>query len=1128
MTAPNDATLRQIEAADPGRSTWLAANAGSGKTRVLTDRVARLLLRGVMPQRILCLTYTKAAASEMQNRLFERLGSWAMKDDAALSAELSDLGAPSADPEDLNRARTLFARAIETPGGLKIQTIHSFCASILRRFPLEAGVSPQFSEMEERAAKMLREELIDEIADGPQAHVIDGLARFYTGEDFTSLTEEVGKRRESFLPMPGLEQIQGWFGLHEGASQERLLKDVFLGDEPALFERIIPLFNASQKNTDHKTAAIIQRLASLGASVEALRGYEQIFLTGSGANIPFSAKLGTVPTKACQETLGADIDVLNAFMQRVEAARERRLALFAAQKTHALYQFASVFLPAYEDRKMRRGVLDFDDLILRARSLLTDAAVAQWVLYRLDGGIDHILVDEAQDTSPEQWSVIVQLAQEFTAGDGARTDEERTIFVVGDLKQSIYSFQGADPAEFGRMRQQFDAHLNEVGRPLNQLSLDHSFRSSHAVLSLVDRVFEASGGKGVDGETLHIPFFDQMPGRVDLWPAEPKAEQEEQGNWYDVVDIKASNHETVTLAKRIARQIAEMIKSGSIPAENGEMCAITPGDFLILVRKRSGIFPHIIAACKAEGIAIAGADRLKLAAELAVKDIAATLRFLATPEDDLSLAACLRSPLFGWSEQALYDLAHNRTEARLWRALEHRREDFPQTHAILRDLRNQADFLRPYDLIERLLITHDGRHKLLARLGEEAEDGIDVLLAQALSYERSDIPSLTGFLGWLETDDVTVKRQMDAAGDRVRVMTIHGAKGLEAPIVILPETTKSTVSISNEVLMLEGGQAVWKVSQGEAPQAMSDAFEAHKQAAEEENMRLLYVAMTRAEKWLIVCAAGDEKSVGPESWYGMIEAGMKAAGAATHSFDGALGMRLEHGDWSGTVNAEAPLSAPLATRKILPDWARMDAPAPKEALPILAPSALGGAKAIWSAFGGVSEEDALRRGRQLHRLLEFLPTYPDADWPHIAHDLLCAGEDAATGAEIAELLGEAGKVLRAPDLAFLFTPGTLAEIDLAAALPEMNGQRMRGTIDRLVIEPGRVLAVDFKSNAVVPQSVQDVPLGLLRQMGAYASALAQIYPGRRIETALLWTKTSELMPLPHDIVRDALRNTPAS
>lgn len=1128
MTVSNDATLRQIEAADPGRSTWLAANAGSGKTRVLTDRVARLLLRGVMPQRILCLTYTKAAASEMQNRLFERLGSWAMKGDEALTEELRELGAPPVSTDDLNRARTLFARAIETPGGLKIQTIHSFCASILRRFPLEAGVSPQFKEMEERAAKMLREELIDEIADGPHADVIDGLAHFYTGEDFTSLAEEVGKRRENFLPTPSLEQIQSWFGLAENASAEKLLSEVFLGAETALFERIVPLIAASQKTTDHKTAASLSNLASSGVSLDALRGYEKIFLTGKDAKEPFSAKLGSVPTKACQMTLGDDLELLNTFMQRLETAREVRIALFAAQKACALYKFASVFLPAYEDRKMRRGLLDFDDLILRARSLLTDTAVAQWVLYRLDGGIDHILVDEAQDTSPEQWSVIVQLAQEFTAGAGARTDEERTIFVVGDLKQSIYSFQGADPAEFGRMRKQFDAHLNEVGRPLNQLSLDHSFRSSHAILSLVDHVFEASEGRGVDGETLHIPFFGQMAGRADLWPVEPKAEQEEQGNWYDVVDIKASNHETVTLAKRIAREIAEMIKSGSIPAENGEMRRITPGDFLILVRKRSGIFPHIIAECKAEGIAIAGADRLKLAAELAVKDIAATLRFLATPEDDLSLAASLRSPLFGWSEQQLYDLAHNRTERILWRALEHRHEEFPQTHTVLRDLRNQADFLRPYDLIERILITHDGRHRLLARLGEEAEDGIDVLLAQALSFERSSIPSLTGFLGWLETDDVTVKRQMDAAGDRVRVMTVHGAKGLEAPIVILPETTKSTVRIRNEVILLNKGQAVWKVSAEEAPDVMRAAFEEHREAAEEENMRLLYVAMTRAEKWLIVCAAGDEKSVGSESWYGLVVAGMKAAGAAPHNFDGALGMRLEHGDWSGAVKESKPLNARPATRNSLPNWAQQDAPAPKEGLPILAPSDLGGAKAIWSAFGDVGEEDALRRGRQLHRLLEFLPTYPEADWPHIAHDLLCAGEDAATGAQITELLEEAGRVLRAPELSFLFAPGTLAEIDLAAALPEMNGQRMRGTIDRLVIKADRVLAVDFKSNAVVPQSAQDVPLGLLRQMGAYASALAQIYPDRQIETALLWTKNGALMPLPHDIVREALLSTPAS
>lgn len=1113
MNAPDDATLRQITAADPARSTWLSANAGSGKTRVLTDRVARLLLGGTLPQHILCLTYTKAAASEMQNRLFARLGDWAMKDDAALRTELAGLGVHDTDAARLADARTLFARAIETPGGLRIQTIHSFCASILRRFPLEAGVSPQFTEIEDHAARLLRADVVETIADGPDSPVIDMLARFYTGADFAALTAELGKWRDAFSPARSDADIMGWFGLPADFDPNLVLSDCFLGGEAALFARIIPLIAASGKSSDTKLATTLAALNMAGPGFKELQALETVFLFGETAKNPFGAKIDTIPTKECRATLGDDLELLNQLMARIEQARSRRLALLAAQKTIALHRFAGVFLPAYEARKAARGMLDFDDLILRARHLLTDTAVAQWVLYRLDGGIDHILVDEAQDTSPEQWRVIQTLAAEFTSGDAGG----RTIFVVGDLKQSIYSFQGADPAEFGRMRRLFGENLAAVGRDLGELSLEYSFRSSAAVLSLVDAAFDRTGGKGVGGATLHHAFFANMPGRVDLWP--PEADDKTapaKPDWQDPVDIEAPDHPNVRLAARIAGHIADLLKNGSIPDKQGSMRRITPGDFLILVQRRSGIFAHIIAACKKAGIEIAGADRLRLGAELAVRDIAATLQFLATPDDDLSLAAALRSPLFGWSERQLYDLAHHRHEDRLWRALSRRQDDFPQTYALLRDLRDRADYLRPYDLIERLLIVHDGRRKLTARLGDEAADGIDVLLAQALAYERSDIPSLTGFLDWLDADDVEVKRQLDSAGDQVRVMTVHGAKGLEAPIVILPDTAKRAFRLRQEIVMMDG-QAVWKTPEDDAPPPMAKALQSLRDAAEEESRRLLYVALTRAETWLIVCAAG-EVGKDQDSWHAIVQGGMIQAGAQAHDFDGAQGLRLQHGDWSGAVH-EAPGTTPALPQ--LPHWAALPAPRPPEPVSILAPSALGGAKALFGE-GGLDEESALRRGRQLHRLLEFLPAYPPTDWPRIAAELLAAGEDAATPPEVAELLAEAGGVLNSDDLRFLFGPDALAEIDLAAPLPQLRGARMRGTIDRLIITPDRVLAVDFKSNAVVPPHIGAVPDGLLRQMGAYAAALAQIYPGRAIETALLWTRNATLMPLPHDAVMAAL------
>ncbi|SFD68199.1 double-strand break repair helicase AddA [Roseivivax sediminis] len=1114
----DDATQRQVDAATPSASTWLAANAGSGKTRVLTDRVARLLLDEVAPENILCLTYTKAAASEMQNRLFTRLGAWAMRPDDDLRAELRALGVEhDLGRVFLQRARTLFARAIETPGGLRIQTIHSFCAALLRRFPLEARVSPQFKEMEDRAAELLRAEILDTLAGGPQAAVVSDLARHFTGSDdsLDDLVRAVIGRRRAFLPPRQDAEIRALYDVPEGVDAASLHGRVFLGGEAELLGRLVAAMRAHGGSTDQKTAARLDGLDL--ARPEALAVLEGVFLTGEKAKSPFAAKLGGVPTKACQKAAGlSDLQPeIDALMQRVEDVRPLRLALAASDRDLALHRFAQAFLPAYEAAKEARGWLDFDDLIDRTEALLSDDRVADWVLYRLDGGIDHILVDEAQDTSPRQWQVIERLAREFTSGAGARSDTPRTIFVVGDKKQSIYSFQGADPSGFDRMRDDFAQRLAATERPLATLTLAHSFRSSAPILDVVDRTFEGREASGFVPEERHIAFKAHVPGRVDLWPHVPKAETPEEPPWYDPVDRVSPTHHDKVLASRIAEGIARMIATETLPVERSGTLARRPvhaGDILILVRGRGMLFRETIRACKARGLPVAGADRLRVTAELAVKDIGATLAFLSVQDDDLSLAAALRSPLFGWSEQDLYSLAQGR-KGRLWEALRAKREDHPETLAILDDLRGQADFLRPYDLIERLLTRHDGRRRLIGRLGQEAEDGIDALLGQALSYEEASVPSLTGFLQWMQTDDPEIKRSPEAAGDRIRVMTVHGAKGLEAPVVILPDA-RAPVTRRRDALLAVGEAAFWPLS-GPKPAAQEAAEDARKAREAEERDRLLYVAMTRAERWLIVAASGDLGKQG-DDWYSQVRAGMDRAGAAPHGFDfgphgGGEGLRLG-ADWADLPLAEAEEEAAAAPE--LPTFFRDPAPVPEEAAELRSPSDLGGAKALPGAAGDDSEA-AKARGTALHLLLEVLPTLAPEARAEAAACLL--PDDAAT---LPALLAEAEAVLADPELAPLFSGEALAEVPLSAEVPGIG--RLSGVIDRLIVAPDRVLAVDFKSNRTMPERAEDVPPGLLRQMGAYAAMLGAIYPGRTVDVALLWTAAPRLMELPHSIVRAAL------
>ncbi|MBV1866428.1 MAG: double-strand break repair helicase AddA [Marinosulfonomonas sp.] len=1107
------ATLLQIKAADPAASTWLSANAGSGKTRVLTNRVARLLLARVSPQNILCLTYTKAAAGEMQNRLFKTLGAWSMLSDEKLITSLAELGVT--EPGDLANARTLFARAIETPGGLRIQTIHSFCAGLLRRFPLEAGVSPGFSDIEERAAKLLQMEIIEEIADGPQVGILTAVAQHYTGEDFAKLAGQIVSNRHAFGDFADGETIWKSHGLVPGFAQSDLHAAIFTGNEADLVADLIGVLRKSDKSTDNKAAErlVTHNFENPGAAE--IKTLISLMLFGETAKAPFAAKFANFPTKAVRAAHPDLMAQLDEFMARVETGRETRNSLYSAEKSLALHNFASVFLAEYQRRKDQRGWLDFDDLISRAGALLTDPAVAQWVLFRLDGGIDHILVDEAQDTSPQQWKIIELLTQEFSAGQGARDNTSRTVFVVGDTKQSIYSFQGADPREFENMRQHFTNSLSSVGQTLHEQALQHSFRSSSAILELVDATFADTSG-AYFGSAIHQAYFSGMAGRVDLWPVVEKPDAPEEKNWYDSSDLRTPIDHRVILARAIAEQMKHLVETESIQGEDGHFRQVRYGDFLILVQRRSDLFTEIIRACKVLDLPIAGADRLKIGGELAVKDLTALMSFLVTPDDDLSLAAALRSPLFGLTEAQLYDLAHSRHEPRLWPALVRRKNDFAEIHETLSSLRNQAEFLSPFELLERILTRFDGRRKLLARLGHEAEEGIDAILGQALGYERSETPSLTGFLTWLEIEEVEVKRQADSAGNRIRVMTTHGAKGLESPIVILPDTADTKARPPDEIVLPKDAPAVWIPSKDFRTSAVRDILAQAQQKQIEERERLLYVALTRAEKWLIVCACGTIGAKG-NSWYNRVSEGMSAVEAVAFDHPTGTGFRLEHGDWTPAGPDKKPsFSAPT----ILPNWAVTAATIPARLSQTISPSTLGGAKVLPADYSDGDEEAAMRRGSMLHLLLEHLPNSPRSEWAALAKALI--------GTETPDILAEATQVLSNPDLAAVFAPDALAEVDISANLPTLGDQRMRGIIDRLVILPDRVLIVDFKSNQLVPDTPQLVPAGLLAQMGAYLEAIEQIYPSHQIDTAILWTRTASLMALPHDIVRSALATSTTS
>ncbi len=1095
----DDASLRQIAAARPDRSTWLSANAGSGKTRVLTDRVARLLLHGADPQNILCLTYTKAAASEMQNRLFKRLGEWAMMAEDELTRTLARLGETDRSAPRLASARRLFAQAIETPGGLRIQTIHSFCASLLRRFPLEAGVSPRFAEMDDASAAGLRADCLERLAER-DPDLFGAFAAGIPAGSLDGLAAEIARGRGQFIPAAGAE-IRRALGLDPGDDVARLLSDTFLGGEADLLAACRGAMEGAGPQ-DRKAADRLAALAPPWTTAD-LAALESVLLFGEGAKEPFGPKTGKFPTKASRGRLGPDCAALDQLIERVAAARPRRMALDLAERSEILNRFSAAFLDLYARAKEARGWLDFDDLILGARSLLSRGDVAEWVLYRLDGGLDHILVDEAQDTSPPQWQVIEALTREFAAGHGVRATP-RTLFVVGDRKQSIYSFQGADPEGFERMHDRFAARAGPEA--LARLELRHSFRSAPAILSAVDATFATAMG----GDVAHVPFKSDLPGRVDLWPLVEPEDEPDPAEWHDPVDRPSPRGADIRLAEDIATWVRGLIDTkATIPDRDvpGRRRPVHAGDILVLVRGRGGIFHPLIRACKAAGIDIAGADVLRLEDDLAVKDILSLLRVLALPEDDLSLAEALRSPLFGLDEGDLYRLAHGRGGRRLWQVLRGARDAFPGPMAMLDDLMARADYLRPFELIDRILLRHGGRERLIGRLGPESVDAIDALLAEALTYERTEAPSLTGFLAWFARDDVTVKRQAEGAGRRLRVMTVHGAKGLEAPVVILPDTMRTDPPDRDRILHLDGGPTIWKPNKAGRPPVLDPVAAARDAARRAERDRLLYVAMTRAETWLVVCGAGKAADA-DRAWYGQVAAGL--ASVATEPLDTPAGPGLRHAvnslDRLDTVDTPDREGTDGAT--LLPAWFDGAAAPARAPARILSPSDLGGAKALPGAAGD-DEGTATLRGTGLHLLLEHLPGLPRAEWDAAAPRILGADPDLAPLAPA--LLAEACGVLDDPETGPLLRAGALSEVALAA--PHPSGAHVAGTVDRLEVGPDRVRAIDFKSNRVVPDEAAAVPDGLLRQMGAYAFALGRIYPGRHIELALLWTVGPRLMPL---------------
>jgi ATP-dependent helicase/nuclease subunit A len=1125
----------QAQAVDPQDSVWLSASAGTGKTQVLSARVLRLLLReDVEPGQILCLTFTKAGAAEMATRVNEVLANWVRLSDTELAADLIAIGAPHG-PEEIARARSLFAQVLDCPGGgLRIDTIHAFSQWLLAAFPEEAGLIPGTKPMEDRDRELLAHRLLadllvqwEERGDAAMLSAIENLSIRMGADGARKWLMRCAEAREAWFGTGGWQEplgdrVRQLIGLAADAGPESLAAlckdDAF---DCAALRHCLQILDGWDSATGREGAEAIRAWLALGpeergGSIHLFSG--TLFNKGDGKPKRLDNILKRDPGYA---------DPIARVAECLERVTEHKALLALADLLVPALTIGRRFALAWDEAKKREGLIDFDDQIRQAAELLSRSDLSDWIRYKLDRQFDHILIDEAQDTNAAQWSIIHALTEEFYAGEGQRDGKLRTIFVVGDYKQAIFRFQGTSPENFEIARKHFARVMAEAAagamqqrieaRELRTLGLGRSYRTAQPVLDFVDKAVEAIGPASFGlSEHPGRHIGDERPGLVGLWApvgAEPDDDEEEgdtPDNWLPGPERR--------MADKIAAQVRQWLQEG-YPLVKGEKRNAGPGDIMVLVRKRRELAGLIVARLHAAGVPVAGVDRLRLGAPLAVKDLMAALRFAAQPLDDLSLGCLLVSPLIGWSQDQLLEHGYREKGAGLWDHL--RRSKAPEAVRVageLRQLLARADFEPPQALLHWLLVgPWQGRRMLVARLGREANDPIDELLNAAHAYAAAHVPSLQGFIQWFDAGEGELKREAGASDGLVRVMTVHGSKGLQAPIVILADAMGDPDRSPTRGLLLEeevpggGGRTVPlpDLAKEEKVGRVAVAETAAARAEREEHWRLLYVAMTRAEEALFVGGAllGREEEPAEDSWYARLAPLVDAVPVE----DGIWGWRLEHGAQPPAIpRGQAVQEQP---RPALPAWATVPiGPEPRPPRP-LAPSSAGHDEGADPPFPPGADALAARRGVLIHKLLERLPELPPEEREARARDWLSRQAADVADADREAMLASALAVLAEPGWAEIFSPRALAEVPLAATV---GGQVIAGTADRLLVEPDRVLVVDFKTARRPPQGLADMPRSTLRQMAAYSAALGVIYPGRRIEAAVLYTQTPLLVPIPDE------------
>lgn len=1052
--------ISQLKASNPEISVWVSASAGTGKTKVLTDRVLRLLLSGIAPEKILCLTFTNAAAQEMKSRIVNSLQNWQNNPD-----NLEALLSRKPNIEEISIAKSLFTKLLLSPEQLAIHTIHSFCQKILQKFPFEANIQPGFKVLSEMEMKELSAKLIKDIStelNGAMKHkasfefVLRNVHQLSFNELIMEIIYNQINFRDLFEEYKSVENYQAFQMNHAGIDREA---NSYIKE---LIAKLKPLPNIPDDLQENELS-LLEAYNKFLQEPEKIRKFSlliDIFYTKTGA--PRKKMLTKKHSEIYPHIAKALLEMQTLIMEYYESIKKARMI----EATIHIYKVAEYIISKYSHFKHKLVSLDYDDLIYYTKKLLSDSDMHDWVLYKLDGGISHLLIDEAQDTSPKQWQIIEDIMQEFYAGE-YKADEDRTVFVVGDEKQSIYSFQGADVSNFSRVNNFIASKMKSARKKYEDIELEWVYRSAPQILELVSETFKDSYLKDISLKC----FREDAKGEVEIWPilTSPSLRSGENSAhstlfWPSVQEMEEEESLSKQLAKRIASYIKNYIDSGKIMPSTGKpACA---GDFMILIRRRNEFTDEIISELKEADVAVAGIDRMLIMDHLSVKDIISAAKFALLPEDDLNLASLLKSPLIGMNDEEIAKYASTRKTS-LYGTI-------PESD-ILENLIHMGINLSAFDFLHNLIDVMGAREILVQANGDDSSDALDELLNISIQHSKIGGTNLQSLIHWLEKSEVEIKRDIDSR-DNVRVMTVHASKGLESSIIIMPDTTK--VPRAKAHFLWKDENFLWLGGSKNSNELYMEYKQDREDKDYQEYMRLLYVAMTRAEDHLVVCGYQPKEKLDEKCWYSLVKASVGNMGIGEAPPVIASKANQPRKNINLSCNKSSLSLLTITREKNKPNYVR----SPLD-------------KRMDISYGIVLHkvlEDSVKLGEfSLDKKHPYLLKLPEIHQNHIMKKLPALFQ----AKEFTDLL-------------------KYPNVQTEASMGYMeDGAFKFGRIDLLAMSETEAIIIDYKSESEPPKNLKDVPELYVNQLNFYAGFIKKAYPNLQVTSKILWLENFSIMEI---------------